>query len=227
MIDITRSAETPPSLERQSDDCLRADDVLAALHADFAGKCYLCERCYELPVYEVDHRRPKAVFPAHRYSWANLFPICEACNKRRPKAWPTGGMLSPGHFQELEARLLQRLDYGPDDALEPTFAALDGADREAANTAAELSHLHDNTPTRQSASAAIKGQDLRSAIHRALCVALDLAVNYQRLLRTAPHSPQCAITAQTLRRRLSRRAPYTALLRSRFADLPAIAALFD
>ncbi|MCB9543930.1 MAG: hypothetical protein H6703_15995 [Myxococcales bacterium] len=227
MIDITRSVETPPSLERQTDDCLRAADVLEALHADFAGKCYLCERCYELPVYEVDHRRPQTAFPEHRFSWANLFPICEACNKRRPKAWPAGGMLSPGHFQQLEARLVQRLDYGPDDALEPAFAPDDGADDEAINTAAELTRIHDNKTDRQSASAAIKGQDLRSAIHRALCAALDLACNYQRLLRTAPNSPQRAFTEQALRRRLSRRAPYTALLRSRFADLPAIAALFD
>lgn len=224
MIDMFRSRETPASL---GDGRWGGQDVLEALHADFYGKCYLCERQYELPTYEIDHRRPRNAFPEHTCTWANLFPICETCNKRRSKSWPDGGMLTPGWFQDLEARLVQRLDYDEEDDIEPVFAARRADDIAAVNTADELRHIHDDKANEQSWRAALKGRDLRSTIRQRLVATLELAWRYERLLREAPHGSECAIVRQKLAARLSRRKPFTALLRSRFADALHITALFD
>lgn len=227
MIDVERRTETPPSLA--SGDSWSGRDVIEALHADFAGKCYLCERQHAFPVFEVDHRIPRNHYPhpLHACTWANLFPACEPCNKRRKRSWPDGGMVSPGWFQDLEARMIQRLDYAEDDQVEPVFAAVGVEDTAARNTAAELRHLHSTTPSGQTWRAAQKGLDLCSAIQTRLIAVLELARAYERHLRESPDSAACAITRDKLAARLSRRKPFTALLRSRFVDDPHIVALFD
>jgi hypothetical protein len=86
----------------------------------------------------------------------NLFPICDGCNKRRPKKHPEGGLLDPACGQSVEAKLEQRIVDRPGDERGPYFAARDTVDRAAVNTAAELDHIHNDH--------AIKAADLRSAI---------------------------------------------------------------
>jgi len=231
MIDIKRRGRTPQVLlDAASDeatwDALDKLPVLKALHSTFDGKCYLCEKKYELPTYEIDHRVPKNECPQSTFCWFNLFPICESCNKRRRKTWPRGGMLSPGCGQDLEVRLVHTLDFDNARGVVPRFAAKP-SDTEATNTADELTRIHDNSTDDQGERPAIKGEDIRSAIHRQLTSAQSVALQFMQLRRTAPDSAAFVLARDKLSAYLSRKSSYTALLRSRFERYPEIVALFD
>lgn len=216
MIDVTRTPEPPASLGTGK---LRARDVLERLHADFFGKCYLCESLVTLGGFEVDHRVPRSHDPSRATDWTNLFPICDGCNKRRRKTYPDGGLLDPASGDgAIAARLEQRIvDRYPRET-RPGFRGLHPADRAAVNTAQELDHIH-NDPR------AIKAEDLRMTIvahqRRVFLACLkyrdgDLAEADRRVL------------GEHLREMLSRRAPFTALTRAELSGLgPAITALFD
>lgn len=57
---------------------------------DFYGICYVCEEY--VPVHsEIDHFFPQIHFPELENEWANLFYICQKCNKHRPRNINTKG----------------------------------------------------------------------------------------------------------------------------------------
>lgn len=217
MIDVTRS-DAPPAL---ADGDLRDPEVLAALHRDFLGKCYLCESVVRPASFEVDHRVPKGIDPSQRYQWANLFPICEGCNKRRRKSYPARGLLDPASgdgdvARRLEQRILDRSGV----PVKPYFVARVREDAAAVNTADELDHIH-NDP------GSSKAADLRATIiehqRRVYCACARF------LARRATLGEREVLEAEDyLRALLSRRAPFTALTRAELADLgPEITRLFD
>jgi|GEM_PF-1568856 len=139
MIDVERSQPAPASLAEEKS--WEGDDVLEALHRDFGGKCYLCE--IELRLFrfmQVDHRRPRGDGGA-KFAWENLFPICEQCNKRRPKKWPEAGLLSPG--DGVDERLNHGLEVGAGGhEVVALFEARDPTDMSACATADELLRIH-------------------------------------------------------------------------------------
>jgi hypothetical protein len=216
VIDVTRTPGAPAGLAAGK---LRARDVLERLHADFLGKCYLCESLVTLGGFEVDHRIPRSHDPSRALDWANLFPICDGCNKRRCKSYPEDGLLDPaGGDAAIATRLEQRIIDRYPRATRPGFRGLDPADRAAVNTAEELDHIH-NDP------GAIKAEDLRATI-----VAHQRRV-FLACLRYRDGSLGDAdrlALGEHLREMLSRRAPFTALTRAELSGLgPAITALFD
>ena len=199
----------PTSLaKRQS---WRTEEVLARLSEDFLGKCYLCEQRMGRASFQVDHRRPKGegAFKKHAYEWTNLFPACEYCNAKRPRKWPEGGLLDPAGDEDVEGRLRQQLD----DRQDPQFSPTDEEDVAALNTARELDTIH-NAP-------GPKGEDLRDAIRRQLSLVLSKTIE---LLK--PDAPRIEIMEE-LRLMLSRRAPFTMLIRSRVGGILDLEELFD
>ena len=216
MIDVTRTPVAPAAVASGK---LRDPEVLRTLHGDFLEKCYLCESRVTLGGFEIDHRVPKGEDPSRERDWTNLFPICAGCNKRRKKTTPPGGLLEPASgdgciASRIEQRIIDRYPY----PTRPGFRAVNIGDQAAANTAAELDHIH-NEPS------AIKAEDLRKAImehqrrvflHCSKYLGGTLSEADRRELR------------EYLKELFSRRAPFTALTRAELAVLgPAITELFD
>ena len=205
MIDATRSKDAPPSLGAERG--WRGDDVLTALHRDFLGKCYLTESPLQPGSFEVDHRHPQAAGGAS-HDWPNLYPCAPGHNQRRRRGWPDGGLLHPDGRDRVEERIDQRLDTSskPGDVL-CVFEACDPNDPAAVNTAAELDHIHNDGDSPS------KAHDLRGAMR----VRLELLLREQHTVRSARHlSPPGDLQAERrLRELVSRRSPFTALLRSK------------
>jgi hypothetical protein len=192
-------------------------DVIRQLHFDFLGKCYLCESEMTEGSLQVDHRRPKADFPHLEHTWENLFPACAHCNLRRPRRYPDGDLLDPGGRCGLEDRLDQRARIEGWE-LTCSFAAKSMDDQPAHNTAKELQGLHDHS-TGSTHQSRLKARDLLDAIQdRYQMQVLPLATRVGRCL-VRGETPKDADLVE-LRLLLSRKSPYTMLLRSLVAELP-------
>lgn len=196
MIDIERSQPAPESLS--AGKTWRGEDVKARLREDFLGKCYLCEGKLRR-AFDVEHRQPRSA-GGEPFAWDNLFPAHHDCNIGRP-AYPSAGLLNPG--QGIERRLRQWLDADN----QPCFVARTVDDPRASNTAHELSHLH-----RGSSDAA---SDLRESIVRQLAHVLKLVEQWLLSLGADAASARTHELGHELHHQLSRRAPYTSLIRSK------------
>lgn len=214
MIDIVRSQPAPDSLA--SEDAYDGDDVKERLRTDFLAKCYLCEGVFIAREFEVDHRRPKAEFPELKYSWDNLFPACHHCNQTRHRSWRKGGYLSPGADDDLETRLVQEL-VTIAGKLVPSFDAMRPEDLAAVNTAHELDHVHNHTRN---------ADHPRNAIHY-YCTEVWRAVAAYLKCQQNRERDEAAYSRARLRvkKLVSRRAPYTTLIRSQVRDY--VEDLFD
>jgi hypothetical protein len=211
VIRATRTPTPPPSLAAAKRH--NGGDVVEALLRDFRDKCYLCECPIKAREQCVDHRRSQAEFPELKYT---LFPSCRDCNERRPRSYPRAGLLDPCS-DDVEARLHQTLR--PDErgvGEVPHFAAVDPADLTAAATARELDHLHND--------AAVKAADLRAAIQQRIDEVLADRLAFAAHGATT-RGPVRAAWEAPLRHGFSRRAPFTALVRTRLGE--GFAHLFD
>jgi hypothetical protein len=219
VIDVERSALAPASLARQTS--WSDQDVLQALHRDFLGKCYLCERKLSIGEIQVEHRRPRAHWPEGTHCWPNLFPSCAFCNGRRSRSYPAVGLLSPG--DRVEQRIVQ---YAQVDltgtAIECRFVAADPHDAVARATAEELERLHSSGGAR-SARARYATRDLLDTVHDCFLEQVHPLELQVRRARKRRHPDLLAETA--LAAVLSRRAPFTMLMRSLVH--PSLAGLFD
>ncbi len=56
---------------------------------------HLCGYCEETTQGEVDHFRPKKIFPESVYEWSNWIYACHTCNHRKGDMWPEGGYVDP------------------------------------------------------------------------------------------------------------------------------------
>jgi hypothetical protein len=208
VIDVVRSPEPPASLATRTS--WRGPDVLDRLLADFYGKCWLCEGLLERS-WQVDHFRPRSMFPDLEHAWTNLLPACAICNNLRRRRWPDGGLLDPCGEDRVTERLQQWFDAEVDD-LNVFFQATDAEDAAAANTADELQHVHGRHED--------DGRRLRQRIHaqysRVTDRIVDLLTERDRAgrrrhlheLRTllAPHAPYSALLREHIRRRFAGKA---------------------
>lgn len=59
----------------------RHPDIKAALYSSSQGKCAFCECIPSDGGYiEVEHFRPKSIYPSYTFEWSNLLPSCSQCN---------------------------------------------------------------------------------------------------------------------------------------------------
>ncbi len=216
MIDVTRSDLAPESLARRQS--WNDDDVLLRLHADFHGKCYLCESKVQLRNLQVDHRLPRHTHPELSHDWSDLCPTCGLCNQRRPRYAEPPALLDPCAGEEVRTRLVQRLCLSSSEH-RFRFSARDVDDLAATATAAELLTLH--SPPHNAAKRA-KAKELRDEIQRA-------HEALSETLMSAWRAAQCAETDDDVRAahdkldearaRLAPDAEFSALLSSALGDL--------
>ncbi|MEM9488049.1 MAG: HNH endonuclease [Myxococcota bacterium] len=206
MIDVKRSLPAPASLAQRK--TWGADDVREQLYNDFLHKCYLCENKLLGPgSIEVDHRKQRGQ-GGDKYDWNNLCAACHDCNIRRPKKWPDGGPLDPAGGDRVEQRLIQEMVTDEDGERVPAFRARSQDDRAASNTARELDHIH-NDPKN------LKASDLRNAIVRRSEKVAAHVLHYLDAQRAKPRDKQqLEWLEQRIAKMVSRRAPFTALIRS-------------
>lgn len=198
MIDVDRGPR-PPEL----DDGYSSSAFREVLCARFLGKCYLTEAPISPGSLDVEHRVPKG--DGGDDAWENLFPAHPKANSHRRRKLPDGGLLSPG--DGVERRLVQKLERDAE-SVRCLFHAADSGDLPAKNAAAELTRLHHEV--------APWSDELRRAIHARYTEVLEQVVAF------LTGDPAAAVRLRLL---LSRRAPYTALLRSAMG--PEVAALYD
>jgi hypothetical protein len=219
MIDVERSPVPPPSLSARSRwDAL---DVRRALERDFYGKCYLCERLVSLGEAEVDHRVPRSVWREGSFEWRNLFPSCRYCNMRRLVHPADAELLSPG--QGVETRILQRARTSDDGvSVVCEFGARHLGDRPADRAAEELRHIH-SVAGATTGRAAAAAQELLDKIHDHYFRVLY--PQELKVLRGRQRGEPDATAEAELARLVSRRAPFTMLMRSMVH--PVLRDLFD
>ena len=58
----------------------RHDDVKLTLMDDFNKKCGYCEKKYARPILDIEHYRPKSVYPELAIDWNNFLLACRMCN---------------------------------------------------------------------------------------------------------------------------------------------------
>ena len=84
------SQVTPPvSLAKKNS--YKEQDVKETLNKIFYGKCAYCESPYShvMPV-DIEHFRPKNIYPWLEFDWENLLPSCIDCNRKRYQQIQTG-----------------------------------------------------------------------------------------------------------------------------------------
>ncbi|MCA9698071.1 MAG: HNH endonuclease, partial [Myxococcales bacterium] len=169
----------------------------------------------------VDHRFPRSRDPEglHHHDWQNLFPACAQCNVRRGDKYPdSGGMLSPG--EGIETELVQHAEASPNGlAVTCRFDARDAQSQQAVATAAELARLHDPDST-TTFRARANTNDLLTAIRTYYAedvhpLEVEVLILRRKRAKGQTYAPADLCRAErALRAAVSRRAPYTMLVRS-------------
>ncbi|MGI4873617.1 MAG: hypothetical protein ACRYFX_20865 [Janthinobacterium lividum] len=186
----------------------RSSDVLRAFDEYFFSKCYLTEQwhgsSYEM---DIDHFVPVNQDASLKYDWNNLFPAAHKANMMRPRTWPAGGLLNPCQ-DKVETRLLATIGYN---GSEPRFEATDAADVAARNTAELLNLLHNGKAGDELSRQNTK--HLRVTIRKRYDEVMHAILAFKDA-REQGTPQQLANAQRELRGLLSRRAPFTQLMRS-------------
>ena len=62
----------------------------------------LCGYCEDITSGEIDHFRPKHLYPELVYFWSNWIFACHDCNQAKHWKWPSGGYVDPCARIDLE-----------------------------------------------------------------------------------------------------------------------------
>lgn len=186
----------------------RSSDVLQAFDEYFFSKCYLTEQwhgsSYEM---DIDHFVPVNQDASLKYEWSNLFPAAHKANMMRPRTWPAGGLLNPCEDQ-IAKRLFATIGFN---GSAPQFEAADAIDAAAHNTAELLNLLHNGRAGDEDSRQNTK--HLRVTIQKRYDEILHAILAFKDAKELG--SPQQLATARRdLSGLLSRRAPFTQLMRS-------------
>ena len=171
----------------------------------------MCEQRIGLGQFDVEHRVPQAISEELRLCWLNLFPAHSKCNARRGTFPHPGGLLSPGLDREVERRLRQRIERIDACEIRARFDAVDPDDLYAVNTADEIERLHDPDSATTDTSREATQELLDAITDRYVGVVYPLE---HRVLRARSRGQSDADAEGRLRQELSRRAPFTMLIRS-------------
>lgn len=75
------NAPVPTTAEQVSEHYYKAKDVRSQLLADQHNKCCYCECFIEGSYSDVEHYRPKSIYPWLGHRWDNLLFACNICNR--------------------------------------------------------------------------------------------------------------------------------------------------
>lgn len=189
----------------------RNSDVLRAFDTHFFSKCYLTEQWHgDSHEMDVDHFMPVNQDPTLKYDWNNLFPAAHKANMMRPRHWPAGGLLDPCR-DIIEIRLLATIGAN---GQAPQFEAANSGDQAAYNTAFLLNMLHNGKPG--DAASRLNTRHLRVTIAERYDRVLHAIIRFQQAEQSQDAQRQ-AQARRDLRNLLSKKAPFTMLMRAMYA----------
>jgi hypothetical protein len=230
MINITRPTQTPASLatkniqdyldkleiwqqnpignKPKSTASYRQSDLITAFETHFFSKCYLTERKFHTALLmEVEHFIPQNERPDLKYTWTNLYPADSDANKMKPNKTPNGGYLDPcSPLDDVEKDITYRFDV---DLEECYFEAVNVSNKKALNTVDLLHRIHNGHDAYSNAKTAGLRKAIamqRDKIYKSI-MAWQSAINKKDAIEEA-------IQRSELKALLSRKAPYTMLMRS-------------
>ena len=186
----------------------RNSDVLRAFDTHFFSKCYLTEQWYgDSHEMDVDHFMPVNQDPTLKYDWNNLFPAAHKANMMRPRQWPDGGLLDPCR-DEVEARLVATIGIL---GREPQFDAVKPTDVAAQNTADLLNLLHNGRAGDKDSQ--LNTKHLRVTIAKQYDQVLHAVIEFHAAEKGVDVQ-RIAQARRDLRNLLSRKSPFTMLMRA-------------
>jgi len=231
MINITRTSKIPDSLQNPEIqsylDALsdfkegkisekpdppvsyRNSDVLEEFDKCFFSKCYLTEEKFATAyIMDIDHFVPKSEAPEKRYEWTNLFPAEHNANMARPRKMPGGGYLNPCEpSEDVEKAIFYDVGVFGN---QPKFAAVNGDDVKAKNTAELLDKIHNGEKGKPSQE---KTKHLRVNVKKRFDEIAMTIIKWQSAKLLTDSQSEFNLSNQ-LKSLLSRKASFTMLMRS-------------
>jgi hypothetical protein len=230
MINIIRPTQSPASLQTEniknhldrlaqweqnpigdkpkSTASYRESDLIQAFDTCFFKKCYLTERqAYSSWEMDVEHFIPQNERPELRYTWTNLYPADAYANQMKPKKTPNGGYLDPcSPSDDVEKDIIYYFDVIGEEC---QFEPVNESNQKAINTAELLHRIHNGHDTDSHAKTAGLRKAIaiqRNKIYKSI-MAWQHAKNSQNTFDEANYRRE-------LKALLSRKAPFTMLMRS-------------
>ena len=78
-------------------DWLAKTEIVDSLTRLFHGKCAYCEQPVDRNSGEIDHHRPKSLYPWLAYEWENFYRACDTCFYNKKSLFPiVGERVVPG-----------------------------------------------------------------------------------------------------------------------------------
>ncbi len=212
MINLEKSQPAPVSLaaeKSRASGTYRTAEVIERLHADFYGKCYICESA-SLTSVNVEHFVPHREDRDRKFDWDNLFLACGHCNNTKQARSEFDSILKCTDWNDAILASI-RFDFEPWPKEQPKFVALIDDER-VRNTAKLLNDVFNgNTPIKEIESNALRSLLLKEIMEfRALLHAFferDTPAPERARLRErieqhlAPSSAFCAFKIWAIRRR--------------------------
>ncbi|MEK7989538.1 MAG: HNH endonuclease [Thiotrichaceae bacterium] len=205
MLNADRNCVEAPKMGKN----YRTETILDALDMIFLKKCYLCEVDQIIEgVFEVDHFKPKAIYPELEYEWNNLYLCCETCNLSKAD---TDNLLDPCK-DDVENMIFYTHDYeeGQRQYIPHFFVSNidDENNTQLDNTINLLEKIHNNKKGKLSIRASL----LRLTISTRRALMMDAYAEYRTALDTDDNvKRQQAINK--LKSAVSKHSPFTMLMR--------------
>lgn len=88
LAEISRRQRTREPVPSRFFDRYRQKDVRDSLRQMYDDRCCYCEETINIVAFEhIEHRKPKARFPADTFEWDNLHLACPKCNGAKVDKW--------------------------------------------------------------------------------------------------------------------------------------------
>ena len=115
LLDALSSPEPDPKWIKQCKNRYKKDDVCEALEEMYNGLCCYCEgRIGAVAFEEIEHRRPKSLYPEYTFEWDNLHLACPRCNRAKGKKWNDEHPILDSCHDNISEHLSYRLgEAGP------------------------------------------------------------------------------------------------------------------
>jgi len=150
VINLEKSQPAPVSLAAEkvrASGTYRTPEVIERLHADFFGKCYICESA-SLTSVNVEHFVPHRDDRDRKFDWDNLFLACGHCNNTKQARSEFDSILNCTDWNDPIIASI-RCDFEPWPKEQPSFVPLVDDER-VQNTAKLLNDVFNgHTPIKQ------------------------------------------------------------------------------
>ena len=203
MINVDRSIVPVPTIRKNYTEQVELYEVLGKI---FLNKCYLCETYEPNPTcFEIEHFIPHKGDLKLKYQWENIYLACgEPCNSYKGTILDLLDPCNPAH--DVERSIIYEVTPVEH---EPHFYALEEQNPTIVNTCNLLENIHNGHHEKSKG----KTSSLRNAIKRRVTELKNEMLAHYRA-KESSKSVDRQRAEQRIRKIVSRKSPYTMLMRS-------------